>query len=437
MRVLWVCNIVLPAAAEYLGIEASNKEGWLTGLSDMILRRQRENNIELGVCFPAAGELAEFGQEIRLAGTEAGLYVFGFYEDVQKAEIYDGKTEKRLREIMEIFQPDMIHCFGTEFPHTLAAVKAFDRGERTLIGIQGLTSVYAKYFRADLPDYVWRRITFRDRVRKDDLRRQHEKYVQRGVYEIEAVQRAGHITGRTKWDKKYTGEWNPDAAYHFMNETLRANFYESCWEEDSCQRYSVFISQGDYPIKGLHYMLQAMPEILREYPAAEVYVAGNSIIKSAAEKGMAGIKGKLKLESYGKYILELLKETRTLDRVHFLGRLNAQQMKEQYLKSHVFVCPSSVENSPNSVGEAMLLGMPVVCAEVGGIPDIFADGEDGIFYPAGDVKRLAEAVKTMFTGGERVERYRQAAREHARRNHDAQKNYERLLEIYEEITVGK
>lgn len=434
MRVLWVCNIMLPLVAEYLGLEASNKEGWLTGLSTAILQHEKENKIELGVCFPAVGDLAEFGQEIQTPETGAKLYAFGFYEDTLKAEIYEKKTEERLRDIMEIFKPDLIHCFGTEFPHTLAAVKAFDKRERTLIGIQGLCSICATCFRADLPDDVWKRTTFRDMVKRDDFRRQHEKYVQRGVYEIEAVQRAGHITGRTSWDKKYTGQWNPDATYHFMNETLRSNFYDGCWERDSCQKYSIFLSQGDYPLKGLHYMLQAMPEILNEYPESEIYVAGNSIIKSAAEKGINGLKGKLKLESYGKYILQLMKETGTLDKVHFLGRLNAEQMKEQYLRSHVFVCPSSLENSPNSVGEAMLLGMPVVCAEVGGIADIFTGGADGLFYPAGDVRKLAEAVKTMFAGGEQMESYGQAARRHARGTHDAQKNYARLMEIYADIT---
>ena len=436
MRVLWICNIMLPAVAEYLGLEASNKEGWLTGLLTAILKNHEENDIALGVCFPAMGELAQFSREIPVQGMDAAFCAFGFYEDTSRAEIYEERTEKRLREIMERFKPDLIHCFGTEFPHTLAAVKAFDNRERTLIGMQGLCSICAGYFRADLPDEVWRRITFRDWVKKDDLRRQHEKYVQRGTFEIEAVQRAGHITGRTKWDKKYTMEWNPNASYHFMNETLRSNFYEGCWEEDSCQKYSVFLSQGDYPLKGLHYVLQAMPEILREYPEAEVYVAGNSIIKTAAEKGITGLKGKLKLESYGKYILQLMKETGTLSKVHFLGRLNAGQMKEQYLKSHVFVCPSSVENSPNSVGEAMLLGMPVVCAETGGIPDIFTGGTDGLFYPPGDIRKLAESVKIMFAGGKRVAGCRQAARAHAQSTHDAQRNYERLVEIYREVRLS-
>lgn len=441
---------MLPVVAEHLGMEASNKEGWLTGLSGMILEHQKDNQIELGVCFPATGELAEFGEALQVL-TASGLkekdasgrreqggmlYVFGFYEDVKRAEVYEEKTEKRLEEIMECFRPDLIHCFGTEYPHTLAAVKAFGRKDRTLIGIQGLCSVYAGHFRADLPDQVWKRITFRDHIKKDDLRRQHEKYVQRGVFEIEALQRTGHVTGRTKWDRKYTGEWNPAAVYHFMNETLRSNFYDGCWKEESCRKYSVFLSQGDYPIKGLHYMLRAMPEILREYPETEVYVAGNSIIKSAAEKGINGLKGRLKLESYGKYILQLMRETGTLKKVHFLGRLNADQMKKQYLRSHVFVCPSSIENSPNSVGEAMLLGVPVVSADVGGVADLLEDGVEGLLYPAGDVERLAEAVKVMFAGGEQVRTWCEAARLHAKNTHDPQKNYERLMEIYTEIVMS-
>ena len=203
---------MLPVVAEHLGMEASNKEGWLTGLSGMILEHQKDNHVELGVCFPATGELAEFGGALQVSTAsdlkgkdvsgrkeqEGMLYAFGFYEDVKRAEVYEDKTERRLEEIMECFRPDLIHCFGTEYPHTLAAVKAFGRKDRTLIGIQGLCSIYAGHFRADLPDQVWKRITFRDRIKKDDLRRQHEKYVQRGVFEIEALQRTGHVTGRTK-----------------------------------------------------------------------------------------------------------------------------------------------------------------------------------------------------------------------------------------------
>lgn len=80
----------------------------------------------------------------------------------------------------------------------------------------------------------------------------------------------------------------------------------------------------------------------------------------------------------------------------------------------------------------MLLGVPTVCSDVGGVSSIF-HGEDGILYPVNDVQALADAVCRMFAGGERVENYTKNAREHARESHDPEKNYGRLMEIYQSI----
>ena len=51
MRVLWICNIMLPVIAKQLGMPYSNKEGWLSGLAERILD-EKNSNITLGVCFP-------------------------------------------------------------------------------------------------------------------------------------------------------------------------------------------------------------------------------------------------------------------------------------------------------------------------------------------------------------------------------------------------
>jgi len=432
MRVLWLCNIMLPVVAEHLHREASSKEGWLTGLSSRILQEQSENKLVLGVCFPVQAGLSDFRQCLKMENG-ASLYAYGFYERTDQAEQYDASMEERFRTVLKDFKPDAVHCFGTEYPHTLAMIRAFSRPERTLIGIQGLCAVYAGAYRADLPGRVWRRSTFRDLLRHDSLRQQQKKYEVRGIFEKEAVKLTGHVTGRTAWDRKYMQEWNPEAEYHFMNETLRPEFYEGKWKLETCRRHSIFLSQGDYPIKGLHYILRAMPEILKTYPDTEVYVAGNSIIKTASQNGLSGIKGRWKLDSYGKYIYDLLRHYKLTKKVHFLGKCDKTRMKELYLEANVFLCPSSIENSPNSVGEAMLLGVPVVCADVGGISSIFQSGQDGILYPSGDVKELTRAVKEMFTGGEAVCRMTAAERVHARITHDPDTNYLRLLDIYQTI----
>lgn len=440
MKILWICNTMLPRVAEYLGLEASNKEGWLTGLADTILRNRESNEIELAVAFPVGTADLQNRLEIPVKEWDTKLVCYGFVENTAHPECYSQELEEQLRKITEDYAPDVVHCFGTEYPHTLAITKVYPK-ERILIGIQGLCKLYAERYLADLPERVIKRVTFRDWLKQDSIVKQHEKFTQRGRHEVEALCNAGHVTGRTWIDKDFSMETNDKLQYHFMNETLRSNFYEGTWKPEACEKYSIFLSQGDYPIKGLHYMLKAMPDILKQFPQAKLYVAGNSITKHET------LKDKVKLSSYGKYILELLVQYQLEDKVVFLGKMNAEEMKAQFLRSNVFVCPSVIENSPNSLGEAMLLGMPCVTAQVGGIRSIFEDGTDGIAYPgygadryeqAEDketmqAKALAEAVIQMWSDEEKMVQYGENASLHARRTHDGQTNYLRLVEIYKEM----
>lgn len=422
MKVLWLCNIMLPVVAEALGREASNKEGWLSGLAEQILRHKTENNIQLGICFPVAKGSAPVKGEVQ------GISYFGFEEDTAKAECYDAALESRLAAVLTEFEPDVIHCFGTEYPHTLAMTRVCKEKDRLLIGIQGLCFKYADYYMADLPEKIQKRYLFRDFLKQDNLVKQQQKYVLRGNFEIEALKNTGNVTGRTDWDLQATKEVNPDVKYHFMNETLRANFYGPVWNFSECEKYSIFLSQGNYPIKGLHYVLQALPDILKKYPETKVYVAGDVITRYGS------LMEKIKIGSYGKYCRDLIKKNKLEDKVIFLGRLNSAQMCDRYLKSHLFLSPSAIENSPNSVGEAMLLGMPVVSSEVGGVANMLTHGEEGLLYPYQDVEKLADAVCNIFEQDERAITLGQQARKHALITHAPETNYRRLMEIYEELT---
>lgn len=432
-RVLWICNIMLPVIAKQLKLSYSNREGWLTGIFEQLVKEKKEKTIELGICFPIEAWKEPFSAERTNPLMVKGIPCYGFLEDLGHPENYEPKMEERFREILDDFKPDIIHIFGTEFPHALAAARAFGRPESTLIGIQGLCGKIAEVYQAGLPEKVWNQVTFRDLIRKDSLKQQQEKFARRGQQEKKTIQLAGHITGRTRFDREGTAAINPKAVYHKMNETMRNSFYEGSWKASECQKHSIFMGQGDYPLKGFHFMLDAMELLTKKYPDAVLYVAGNSIIQNGT------LKEKIKLSAYGKYLLSLVQKYRLEDKVIILGKLTEEEMKQQFLKSSVFVCPSVLENSPNTVGEAMLLGVPVVASMAGGIPDMITDGKEGLLFQAGDSKALFEAIDTLWQetrdneGKTLAERISEEERNRAAQVHDGTANYRRLMEIYAEI----
>lgn len=80
-------------------------------------------------------------------------------------------------------------------------------------------------------------------------------------------------------------------------------------------------------------------------------------------------------------------------RVYFAGfqRRSAAWMKVM----NCLVQPSLIDGTPNSVLEAMLLGIPVVATNTGGIPDVIDDGETGLLAEPDSPSALAEAMKKM------------------------------------------
>ena len=450
MKVLWICNMAIPEIARQLNMEVSNKEGWLSGIAHAVMENKGDYPIEIMIAFPAPAELCEEETGICSRVVEIdGVPVkcFGFYEDTAKAESYDKKLESEMRAIFDLAQPELVHCFGTEYPHTLAACRVFPRKERILVGLQGLCSLLAEAYLANLPENIVRSKTLRDILRKDSLLQQQEKFRLRGENEKKVVALAGNITGRTDWDRRESTKWNPEAEYFKLNENLRGEFYGPVWKQENCIPHSIFLSQGDYPLKGLHYMLLALPTILEKYSDTKVYVAGNSLVAYDT------LKEKLKISGYGKYLRGIMEQYKIKEQVIFLGKLTAEQMRDRYLASNLFVCCSSLENSPNSLGEAMLLGMPCVAANVGGIPSIFTGGEDGITYEGFGIKenngcnsekacdseleniskRLAYAVLEMWSNEDKMQAYCRNARNHARKTHDKEANFAEMMGVYAKI----
>jgi len=409
---------MLPKIAAHMSRSAPAVGGWLTGLLGDLLDKQ---GIELAVCFPMHGE------KTILQGRVGNLVYYGFPQGNTNPTKYDDAIEKYLKNILDDYLPDIVHIFGTEYPHSLAMTKVFKKPHKTVISIQGLTSIYAKHYTANLPFYIQRRYTFRDMLKQDNILTQRENFYKRGEYEIEALNNVNHIIGRTTWDKACSLQINPKANYHFCNETLRDEFYKHKWRIDKCEKYSIFISQCSYPIKGFHYMLEAMPIILKTFPDVHVYLTGQNPLK------LEGLIKKMKISSYQLYIKELIMKFNLTEKVTFLGELKEEEMCERFLASHVFVSPSSIENSPNSVGEAMILGVPTVTSDVGGVKDMLIHNIDGFIYQADAPYMLAHHVCEIFKDDEIALRFSENSIKHAMQTHSKRNNTNNMLQIYETI----
>ena len=440
-RILWICNMAPPMVATELNLEKSNKEGWITGTLETLLEQHEFTRIELGIAIPTAKSKKREVAVIKL-NEQVEISAFTFREDMAKPEIYDELLEEDFKNIIEDFQPDMIHCFGTEFPHTLAVTKVFNRPNRTLIGLQGICSICATGYMANIPARIREQKTFRDRVKKDKLSLQQRHFIERGENEKKAVQLAKHITGRTTFDRLYADKCKEEIkesyTYHFMNETLRQGFYKREWSFDACIEYRLLLSQGDYPIKGLHYAVLALKEVLNDYPKTKLCIAGNPIIRPK------NLKGRLTISAYGLYIEQLIKELHLENNIEFLGKLNSEEMILEFEKTNAFICASTFENSPNSLGEAMLMGVPIVTSDVGGITSMINADECFMFegFKANkDVEEelhiiannMSDMIKLLFSRRDQMFLRAKKAKERARVTHDKQVNYERLLEIYEEV----
>lgn len=423
MNVLWIVNGALPCIAQDIGMESRVFEGWLVGLSNQL---KMSPEIKLMIACP------QNIQNKTIEGETNGIK-YSAYPRMKKSIEYDEIIQDYIVSIINDTKPDVIHIMGTEYPHSYSAIMASKRKnmlERTVVSIQGLVSVYAQHFDMGIPSYVQNRVTIKEYLKRTSLEKEKNSYISRGVYEVKTLQECKHIIGRTDWDKACTYFINPFARYHFNNETLRASFYEGEWSIEKCEKHSLFVSQGNKPIKGFHFVLEALHLVKSEYKDVKLYLAGSQQYKEHMTYP------RWKRTSYENYIMDLIDKYDLFENIVFCGSLDENSMRDQYLRSHVFISASTIENSPNSVGEAMLLGVPVVTSDVGGVKNLMTHGKEGLVYPMDEPYMMAYYIMGIFGDDCLAKELSRNARTKALHTHDRSLNAMKLVEIYKEIVAG-
>lgn len=404
MRILWLTNIEVSVISEYRRSEKSNIGGWLNSVSALLIEAGNE------ICFLYPAKEINEGQ--------FGKVFYRSFKDYD-VEVF----EKTLDEI----KPDCIHIWGTEYEYSLSLIEACKNKKLidcTVVSIQGLVFFCGYYhYISGIPEKVVNRNTIRDLLKRTNVCKERKNFVKRGDAERRAFSMAKNVIGRTHWDYMCVKSYNPEINYYHCNETLREAFYHARWDINMCNRYQIFMSQGQYPIKGLHMALEAVRLLKMKYVDVKLYVICDNVFEHPWYR----------ISSYHKYIKNLIENYNIKSNVVFLPPQTEEQMVKLYLSSRVFINPSSVENSSNSIGEAMLVGCPCVVSDVGGTKSLLKDGVEGYLYPYNEPYTLASYISKLFESDNEALELSAASIKRAKITHNKEQNYERLVGIYEKL----
>lgn len=375
MNILWLCNIVFPEAQSLLlGDEPlKSSGGWMLGLSENLVRDDRYK------LFVASVSL-QVTKLTKLRGKHITYYLMPSHG-------YSRLWNLINREVC----PDVIHIHGTESPLGLSYVEECG-SSKVCVSIQGLLSAYYPYYYSGLTKYqILKNLTLYSLI-KGGVFRECMAMKRNSKKEIKLLRKVSHVLGRTSWDRARTWAINPSSQYHFCGEILRNTFYDgSMWSYSKCDIHTIFLSQASYPIKGLHQLIKALPLVLADYPDTKVRIAGNDIVSCKSLRDF------FRYSNYGRIINSMIKLYRIPKGIiEFVGPLDAEGMKSQYLRANVFVSPSTIENSPNSLGEAQILGVPCIASDVGGVIDMM-DGDTENLYRFEEYELMAFKICQIFS----------------------------------------
>jgi glycosyltransferase involved in cell wall biosynthesis len=134
---------------------------------------------------------------------------------------------------------------------------------------------------------------------------------------------------------------------------------------------NLLVTRNLDPIYNVETALLAFAEIQARYPDATLTCAGSGSLEAEL---------RVKARSLG------------LRNVTFVGAVSHARMGSLYSRADIFLNPSSVDNTPNSILEAFASGLPVVTTDVGGVGHLVRHEQNGLLVPPKDPHAMARAV---------------------------------------------
>ena len=411
MKILWFTNIPMPDVNRYYGKEVMNTGGWMGALLELL---KGKPELEIGVVtacshFPDS-QFQVDGVDYFIVKQHSAKFRRSLFP-VDNNPAYLNQCVK----IVNTFKPDLVHIHGTERFYALMMSKAMVQYP-VVVSIQGIIDACSEWYRwfGKLPLIDILSASAYSSIKFSGLLWELREAKQKARREREYFRTGKYFFGRTDWDRAYLSYFNDHALYFKVNRVLREPFWKHQWTLDGCKKHRAIFTNIRHPRKGAELLLDAMKKLKSLYPDIELIFIGSL--------------------GYGGYAKYLEKKIYALGgSVKILGQMNADAMVKELCNAHVFVSASYIDNSPNSVAEAQLVGMPVISSYTGGIPSMVEEGKTGLFFPTGDVPLLVSKIKTIFENDALAIKLGENARKTARKRHNPQAIVDAKLAAYEKI----
>jgi len=384
--------------------------GWIDSLKEAMLATYPE--LELGIAFPSL-RLCESISKGRVTffpilRPSPLIRVINNWRHVTDPQ----STLSRCTRIVSQYSPDIVHIFGTEmiFGGIIPKVTV-----PTTIHLQGLLTIYSRmWFRGFSP---WRLLQNQDPV--DFLLgrgyiHDYFRIKKAACREREILRTSSCVMGRTDWDRRVSSFLAPHAYYYHCDETLQPEFWANKWQRKHRQQRVLFSTFNGAIYKGLETLLEA-------FALVRTRLSEDVILR------IAGIGKESKIVSM---IHKVPNIKRPDTNVFYLGSVKAAVIASELADADVFVHPSHIDNSPNSVCEAMLVGTPVVSTNAGGIPSLVINNEQGLLVQDGDPLAMAGAISELLMSDNLCDSLSQKARARAIARHNPARITRTIYSMY-------
>jgi len=171
------------------------------------------------------------------------------------------------------------------------------------------------------------------------------------------------------------------------------------------------------PVKGVEFLLRALPGVLKRFPEARTQIAGSG-----------------RLLNHLKGMTEELGITRN---VRFLGQIPYERMPVLYQEADIVVMPSLVEATSLACLEAMASGCAVVASRVGGLAELIEDGFDGLLVEPADPAQIADAVCKLLSEHDLRRHLGRKARQKVVKHFSWRAQARKVINVYHRLLAEK